>query len=104
MKMTLNFNYFMDNLPESRYAQFSYDGWKALFNYLSEIEEETGEDFEFDPISLCCEYEEYETAREAAKDHGMEDEEEDEKRAKEWLRDRTAVIELLSGGVVIAQF
>jgi len=38
---------------------FSYDGLKALFRYLDEMSEDTGEDIEFDPIALCCEFSEY---------------------------------------------
>ena len=30
MKMTLNFNQFIDNWPESRKEQFSYEGKRAL--------------------------------------------------------------------------
>ena len=38
---------------------FSYDGLEALFRYLDEMSEDTGEDIEFDPIALCCEFSEY---------------------------------------------
>ena len=58
--MTLNFSQFIDNWPENRKDQFSYEGKKALFEYLGNYEEETGEDIEFDPIAFCCEYTEYE--------------------------------------------
>jgi len=37
---------------------FSYEGKKALFNYLEELEEEDFQ-IEFDYISLCCDYSEY---------------------------------------------
>lgn len=58
--MTLNFGQFCDNWPESRKDQFSYDAKKAIFDYLENYEEETGEQLEFDPIAICCEWTEYE--------------------------------------------
>jgi len=38
---------------------FSYDGLKTLFQYLDNLSEDCGEDIEFDPIALCCEFSEY---------------------------------------------
>ena len=38
---------------------FSYDGLEALFRYLDEMSEDTGEDIEFCPVSFCCEFSEY---------------------------------------------
>tara|TARA_R100000656_G_scaffold118531_1_gene92190 strand:+ start:625 stop:945 length:321 start_codon:yes stop_codon:yes gene_type:complete len=38
---------------------FSYEGKKALFNYLEEYEEDTSDTIEFDYIALCCDYSEY---------------------------------------------
>lgn len=37
---------------------FSYDGLSALYDYLEELEEELGEELEFDVIALHCQYEE----------------------------------------------
>lgn len=38
---------------------FSYKGLKALFEYLEQYEEETGEDVMLDVVTLCVEYTEY---------------------------------------------
>ena len=43
----------------NRPNNFSYTGLAALFDYLEEYEDSTGEQIEFDPIALCCEYTEY---------------------------------------------
>ncbi len=43
---------------------FTYKGKKALFDYLEEYEESTGESVNFDIIALCCEYTEYENLKE----------------------------------------
>ena len=49
---------------------FSYDGLKALFEYLEEYEEGTGEEIELDVIALCCEYAEYDSLKEYNDDYG----------------------------------
>jgi hypothetical protein len=41
-----------------REDQFSYEALDALFKYLEEYEEDTGEPIELDVVGLCCEYEE----------------------------------------------
>ena len=47
----------------NKYSQhkdnFSYEGKKALFQYLNEFETDTGNRIEFDYIALCCDYSEY---------------------------------------------
>jgi hypothetical protein len=35
---------------------FSYDGRNMLFNYLEQLEEDTGQPIELAVIALCCEY------------------------------------------------
>ena len=47
---------FLDEFKKIRPNNFSRDGLTALYNYLVELEEDMKEDFEFDPIALCCEY------------------------------------------------
>ena len=38
---------------------FTYEGQKALFEYLEQIEEDTGVAIELDIIAICCEWQEY---------------------------------------------
>jgi hypothetical protein len=61
MIQTINFSQFCDGFPESYKHNFSYDGKRALFDYLENYENDTGETVEFDPIALCCDYREYDT-------------------------------------------
>lgn len=42
-------------------ANFSYEGKKALFQYIEEVEEGTGEQIELDIVALCCEFAEYDS-------------------------------------------
>ena len=48
------------NRWDDRKNTFSYDGKNALYDYLEQYEEETGEKIELDIIALCCDYTEYE--------------------------------------------
>ena len=60
MKTTVNFCDFQDAFTaHDRQDTFSYEGKRALFEYLEQYEEDTGEEIELDVIVLCCEYTEY---------------------------------------------
>lgn len=63
MIKTLTFSDFIDewNNWEDRKNTFSYEGKKALFDYLEEYENDSGEKVELDIIALCCEYTEYDS-------------------------------------------
>lgn len=76
---------------------FSYEGLRALFDYLEEYEESTGEVIEFDPIALCCEWSEYKDLEEVKSNYNDVETLED-------LQDRTTVIELDNGGLLVAEF
>ena len=70
MKQTVNLNKFIDAFRQSgRKDQFSYEGLTALFEHLEELEKDQGEEYELDIIELCCEYTEYESFEEFAKDY-----------------------------------
>ena len=60
MKTTVDFYEFSRWFEEHRPTNFSRNGLRELFDWLEEYEEDTGEEIEFDPIALCCEYTEYE--------------------------------------------
>lgn len=99
----------------NRSNNFSVAGREALYDYLTEYEESTGEELELDPIAVCCDFSEYESASEAAHEYGdfnpeIDDDESSEdfmerreEEALEWLQDRTIVIEF-DGGVIIQCF
>ena len=55
MKQTVNFSMFCDAFS-IRKENFTYDGLEALYNYLENLEEETGDEIDLDVIALCCEY------------------------------------------------
>jgi hypothetical protein len=116
MKQTVNKYDFTEAFRQAgRQDQFSYTGLCALFDYLEEYEEAAGTELELDVIALCCDYSEYATATEAAKEYGWEAPEidpdtdpedateETEAAALEWLQDNTQVI-THDSGVIIQSF
>jgi hypothetical protein len=56
MKATINFNEFCDGLGNN--SGFSYQGKRVLFDFLENLEQNSGEDIEFDPVALRCEFSE----------------------------------------------
>ena len=73
MKQTINFSQFTDAFTSyGRDDQFSYDGLKALFDYLEQLEDDCGTDFELDVIALCCEFSEYDSALGCISDAGYD--------------------------------
>ena len=96
MKLTVTKNMFCDLINKTIPNNFSQEGIEAIFNYITEKEEETEKETEFDAIALRCEYVEYESYKELLKDYpGYSIEE---------LKDTTRVIELTHGGVLIEPF
>ena len=65
MKQTVNFYEFRRAFQDCvRDDNFSYEGFLALFHYLEQIEEDTGEEMELDVIALCCDYSEWNSLEE----------------------------------------
>ena len=102
MKQTINVSEFMDGFSGSYKDNFSYEGKRALYDYLVQLEEDLGEEIEYDPIALCCDYTEERDISHILEQYdqtnGMTDEE-----ARQWLEDRTTLIEF-DGGVIYQQF
>lgn len=115
------------NRWETYKNNFTDEALKALFEYLEEYEESTGEEIELDIVALCCEYSEYDSAWDAMEQVGNKDDmptvdleaysdahngegmsldevnEEQEKLALEWLQEHTQVIPVGDTGRVIIQ-
>lgn len=73
MYQNINWHNFQDAFQSIRPNNFSYEGLRALFDYLEQLEEDTGEEIELDVIALCCEYSEIEEYEEAYKEYIGED-------------------------------
>ena len=77
---------------------FSYDGLGALWEYLTDLEEDTGVEPGLDVIGLCCEFSEYSCLEEFQQDYG------EEYQSIEDILDRTIVIEIPGQGFIIQDF
>jgi len=98
MYTRVNFSDFCDAFAKmGRDDNFSYDGKQALFQYLEDIEDGTGERIELDVIALCCEYTEFEDW-----DDFCEQYSDIEDMGK--LRDHTTVIETDGDAFIIQDF
>ena len=109
MKITINEAMFKDQFRlHGRKDQFSSNGLTALYNFLEEVHgENSGYEYVLDVISLCCDFTEYDTALEAAKNYSPfaidEDlnEEEQERQAFQFLSHRTTIIDF-DGGFIMS--
>jgi len=113
MKQTVNLYEFERAFVDmDRAERFTYAGKKALFDYLENYEEDTGEEVELCVIALCCEYTEYENIAEYVRDYTPDvekadfDNNEDYAEAvKDYIRDNTTLIEIEDEeGFIIQQY
>ena len=86
MKQTINFNQFCDGFGDTYKNNFTYEGKRALFEYLEHYEDETDTQMEYDPIAFCCEFTEYNNFKEYQEQYG------DRVKNIEKLSDHTQVI------------
>jgi len=87
MIRTINEYEFTQDLLNDEYANWSYDGTKALFDYLTDLEEDTGEQIEFDRVALRCDFSEYDNLEDILSQY-------DGINTLEDLQDNTTVIEV----------
>ena len=76
-----------------RKDQFSRDGKAALYGYLTELAEDTGEPIELDVISLCCEFKEYESLEDYNLEH--------ETDFDSWADVDGFIAEICTGGAIV---
>ena len=95
MKDTITQYQFVDAMPKEGFG-FSYEGSKALFDYLTELEESCDTELEFDPIAFRCDFDEYDTLEECLEQY-------DSVNSLEELQERTTVIEVPNSEAIIIQ-
>jgi hypothetical protein len=100
MKQTITFGKFTDAFRAAgRKDQFSYGALRALYDYIEEMAEDTGVEYDLDVIALCCEFTEYKGLKEFQRDYG------DVYDTIEAVEDATAVIPIPdSAGFIIQVF
>ena len=103
MKQTITENHFIDDFRKIRPSNFSYEGLKALYEYLTELEGDGGQQLEFDPIAYCCEFTEYEDIKDFQRQHGHPDDHPTKQYTIEEIRYFTQVIEVPNSKRIIVQ-
>ena len=89
---------FVDEFKKFRPDNFSYEGLHALYDYFDELSHDIGQPIEFDPISICCDFMEYESFKQLQEDYDKIIDFAD-------LEEHTTVIRLEdSDGFIIQQF
>lgn len=109
---TLTKSSFIDAFTHSsRKDQFSHEALEAIFDYLEEYSDSTGEPVELDIIAICCDWAEAhwsDVARGYSIDlNDFADDDDDDNRIKavaEYLQDNTTAYELSNGVFVYVQF
>lgn len=81
-----------------RADQFTYSGKCALYQYLTEYEQETDSEIELDVIALCCDYTEYNDIEDFQADYGESYE------SLEDIEKQTTVIRCPGGSFIIQDF
>jgi hypothetical protein len=95
MKTTVTKSAFMDAFrAHDRYDQFGYTALSSLFAYLEDLENDMGEEIEFDVIALCCDYS-VDTVEDIAANYSIEAEEGEDLRdaVLDYLNDNTTVVD-----------
>ena len=69
MQTTVNQTDFIDAFKKLRPDNFSYEGLVALYNYIENLEQDTGEEENLDVIMYCCSYSEWDNLEEYKKSY-----------------------------------
>jgi hypothetical protein len=56
---SINFDEFLDSFSDTYKNNFTYEGKRALFDFLDDEAECSDTPYELDTIALCCDYTEY---------------------------------------------
>ena len=87
MKTTVTEFDFVNDFMAIRPNNFTREALYALFDYFEQLENDTGEEIEFDPIAICCDFTEYDSLAEVKEAY-------DSIETIDDLHDQTTVIEV----------
>lgn len=103
MIQTLRLSDFTNAFRNSdRKDQFSYEAQTMLFDYFEALEDDTGEQIEFDMIAICCEWAE-DMPENLALSYDIEfaDYKEAEQEVLNYLYSRTQVLGVTDAGTIV---
>ena len=117
MKLELSTSQAVDLLRQDEYAGWSYHGATALVEHLEELEEDMGEDINFNCIDFRCEFSEYKSVQDWLTDHfgrplkdaldfaaidcAVSSDDDVDDSIAEYIRDRGTLVEF-DGGVIVS--
>ena len=116
MKTTLTTSQAANILIDDEYAKWSRAGAFAIVEHLAEMEEDCGEEIEFDAVAIRCDFSEYDSLVDWARDYfggdqwkceldidqdDMDDEIDD--AIRDYIRDYGQLIEF-DGGIIVSSF
>jgi hypothetical protein len=116
MKTTLSTSHAAEILANDENSTFSRLGAYALVQYLEQLEEDCGEEIEFDHVAIRCDYSEYDSLTDWAEDFFAGDNWRDnvncdadadddtlDEKIREYIQDHGQLIEF-DGGVIVSSF
>jgi hypothetical protein len=95
MKDTVTAYQFVNEMSQAQHG-FSREGARALFEYFEAYEEDTGEQMEFDPVAIRCDFDEYENLKAIQENY-------QDIETLEDLQNHTTVIEIPNSDRLIIQ-
>ena len=69
MRQEITESQFVDEIVGDEYNSMSYEGARALYEYLEEMEDNGGEEMSFCKADIRCQYTEYENIEEVQEDY-----------------------------------
>ena len=123
MKLSVNTNHAAHLLMQDEHAAWTRAGAFALCDYLEELEDDTGEEIEFCPVALRCDYSQHSSLEDWASDQFAnhvqavfelklnidgdgkveESPEEIDEAIREYIRNRGTLLEF-DGGIIVSSF
>ena len=98
---TIKVNEFIDGIESIRPDNFTADALRQMFDWFEQYEDDTGEQVEFDPIAICCDFSQS-TVEEVNSDYSKEFT--DIGEAVEWISENSIVIAADDDWIVYQQF
>ena len=102
MKQEINSYQFERAFKKMDRDYYSYNGYKALYNYLDEFD-----NFDLDVIAICCDFTEYDNFEEFKEEYlnfCMNYDLDEYEEFKEEVQNHTTFLELENGGFIIQNF
>lgn len=96
MKQTISTMQAAEILFKDQYANWSSEAAYALALYYEELEASLGEEIEFDPVAIRCDWSEFKTEKEALENYGLDNISD--------LEYDTTVIELDNGSILVHDY